>query len=1181
MSKKATYEELKQRIQELEQAESECRQAVELLNESEASLAFAQRIVRLGSWTFELATSVVKWSDELYRIFGLDPDSEPPSWPDGHENLYHPDDWALSKDIILKSIAAGEPYYVENRIIRETDGTVLHTIARGVPKYSNDGSIKGYVGTVQDITERKQAEGALRESEKRFQISEQIAHLGSWEMDIITGKSTWSDEFFRICGLDPGSIEPTSEAGFKIIHPDDRERAGNAVGETIKTGIPYNIKKRIVHPNGTIRWVHSLGDVIYDDQHKPAKLSGSFLDITERKQVEDELRESEEHLQSVFRAAPTGIGVVIDRVFKQVNERMCAMTGYSNEELIDQNARMVYPSDEDYEYVGREKYGQIRDHGTGMVETRFKRKDGRIIDVLLSSTPLDIGDLSKGVTFTALDITERRQAEELLKQEKERAESYLNIAGVIMVALDSQGIVAMINRKGCDILGYDEADILGKNWFDNFIPERIVSDVRLVSEKLFQGGIEKTKFFENPVLTRGGEERLVAWHNTAIRNNEGEITGLLSSGEDITDRKKAEDALQESGDKFREMTELLPEIVYECDAQGNVTFVNKAGLKKYGITQEDIDKGVKTQQFLTPGDRKRAGENLEKILRDIEKGPFEYTAQQKDGSEFPIISYSSPIIRDGKPVGNRGICVDITDRKKAEEKLRKSEDKFRLLADYTYDWEYWINEDGKYIYTSPSCQRITGYSSDDFYNNPKILFNLVHPDYAEMICGHYHTEGEKLKPLCTMEFSIINRNGEVRWIAHNCIPVFDNQGHFLGRRGSNRDITERRQSEEAGARLEEQYHQAQKVESIGRLAGGVAHDLNNLLTPILGYSEMLLDDLDPDDTRRESVDEILRAGFRARDLVRQLLAFGRKQTLEYRPVDLNQALIGFEKLLRRTIREDIEIEIIPSTDIRTVMADIGQIEQVIMNLAVNAQDAMPEGGCLTIETATADLDEEYTAKHQGVKPGSYVMLAISDTGCGMDGETLEQVFEPFFSTKGEQGTGLGLATVYGIVKQHGGNIWIYSEPEEGTTVKIYLPVSGEAPVEEETSEKTAAGAKGFETILLVEDNKLVRDLAHAILKRQGYTVLVAEDGPEALTILEAHDDPVDLLLTDVVMPGMNGRDLFDKVAEKYPDTKVLYMSGYTDNTIAHRGVLDEGTAFIQKPFNVQALAAKVREVLDD
>lgn len=391
---------------------------------------------------------------------------------------------------------------------------------------------------------------------------------------------------------------------------------------------------------------------------------------------------------------------------------------------------------------------------------------------------------------------------------------------------------------------------------------------------------------------------------------------------------------------------------------------------------------------------------------------------------------------------------------------------------------------------------------------------------------------------------------------------------------------ERKRAEEALRQKEQQVRLFQKMESIGRLAGGVAHDLNNLLTPILGYGELLLEGLGPDGKQREFADEIVRAGLQARGLVRQLLAFSRKQTLEYKPVNLNKAVAGFEKLLRRTIREDIEIEIIRSPDIHTVMADIGQIEQVIMNLAVNAADAMPDGGTLTIETALVDLDEEYAATHQDVKPGTYAMLAVSDTGCGMDDEAREHLFEPFFSTKGEQGTGLGLATVYGIVKQHGGNIRVDSEPGKGATFKVYLPVSEEAQKEEKTGEVTATDLKGSETVLLAEDNEQVRRLARDILKRQGYTVLVAENGPEALTILASPEDPVHLLLTDVVMPEMNGKELFDKGAEKHADLKVLYMSGYPGNVIAHRGVLDEGVAFIQKPFAVQALAAKVREVLD-
>ncbi|HDL52455.1 MAG TPA: response regulator [Proteobacteria bacterium] len=345
------------------------------------------------------------------------------------------------------------------------------------------------------------------------------------------------------------------------------------------------------------------------------------------------------------------------------------------------------------------------------------------------------------------------------------------------------------------------------------------------------------------------------------------------------------------------------------------------------------------------------------------------------------------------------------------------------------------------------------------------------------------------------------------------------------------EIQTRKQVEEEKARMEEQYLQAQKVEAVGRLAGGVAHDLNNLLIPILGYGEMLRDNLAPDDARLKFIDGIMDAGFRARDLVSRLLAFGRKQTLEYRTIDLSKAVEGFEKLLRRTIREDIEIKVLLSPDIHGVMADLGQIEQVIMNLAVNAAEAMPGGGTLTIETTLADLDEEYAATHPEVEPGEYVMLVVSDTGCGMDDEVRKHIFEPFFTTKGEGGTGLGLATVHGIVRQHGGSIWFYSEPFKGTTFKIYLPVTGKVDAGVATVEKTApTDLHGWETILLVEDNEHVREVSRAILEQFGYRVLSAESGSEALRVLEDHESSVHLLLTDVVMPGMNGRDLFTQAS---------------------------------------------------
>ena len=388
------------------------------------------------------------------------------------------------------------------------------------------------------------------------------------------------------------------------------------------------------------------------------------------------------------------------------------------------------------------------------------------------------------------------------------------------------------------------------------------------------------------------------------------------------------------------------------------------------------------------------------------------------------------------------------------------------------------------------------------------------------------------------------------------------------------DVSERK-------RMEAQFLQAQKMEAIGQLAGGIAHDFNNLLTIIKGYSQLSLMELKEGGPLRENIEEINKASDRASDLTQQLLAFSRRQILEMKVLDLNALLPGVEMMLRRVIGEDIELVTRLAEDLERVKSDRGQIEQVIMNLAVNARDAMPDGGKLTIETANAELDEAYARAHVAVTPGRYVMLSVSDTGVGMTPEVRGKVFEPFFTTKEKvKGTGLGLSTVYGIVKQSGGNIWVYSEPGKGTTFKIYLPRADE-PLEE-VVERVAGGElhRGDETILVVEDNDEVREVAVRILSGQGYRVLEASQGLDAFLICTEHDGPIHLLLTDVVMPKMSGRELAETLMSIRPRIKVLYMSGYTDNAIVHHGVLETGMDFIQKPFAVDTLARKVREVLD-
>ncbi len=380
-------------------------------------------------------------------------------------------------------------------------------------------------------------------------------------------------------------------------------------------------------------------------------------------------------------------------------------------------------------------------------------------------------------------------------------------------------------------------------------------------------------------------------------------------------------------------------------------------------------------------------------------------------------------------------------------------------------------------------------------------------------------------------------------------------------------------------RLEEQLLHAQKMEAVGRLAGGVAHDFNNLLTVILGYERMLLEELPEGSPLRDYAEEVLKAGDRAAELVNQLLAFSRRQMMQPRVVDLNLLLRESEKMLRRLIGEDIKLNVLLSPEAGNIRVDPGHLQQIVFNLAVNARDAMPQGGKLTIETAPAHLDEEYARTHAGVVPGEYVMIGISDTGHGMDAETKRHMFEPFFTTKGQgKGTGLGLATVYGIVKQSGGDIWVYSEPGQGTTFKLYFPRVNENP--EQIAAHVPAALRGTETVLVVEDEAGVRDLIAAQLRQLGYTVLAAADGHEAIRLSGEHSGPIPMLLTDVVLPELSGRQVAEQLRAARPEMKVIYLSGYTENAVVHHGVLDPEVDFLGKPFSQRALAKKLREVLE-
>ncbi len=512
---------------------------------------------------------------------------------------------------------------------------------------------------------------------------------------------------------------------------------------------------------------------------------------------------------------------------------------------------------------------------------------------------------------------------------------------------------------------------------------------------------------------------------------------------------------------------------------------------------------------------------------------------------------------------------EILERRRAEEKLQESEERYRFLFENNPRpmWIYDLETLG-FLGVNDTAVDFYGFSREEF-PSMKIPDLWLPEDAADSLGALSPSLGPGGTPVVHRHRK---KDGTVIYVEITSHPLPFGKGNT--RLAVINDVTERK-------KLEEQFLQAQKMEAVGRLAGGVAHDFNNLLTIMLGFSEIVEGRLEGEPQLQEYVGEIGDAAQRAAALTRQLLAFSRRQVLAAQVLDLNAVVANLEKMLRRLIGEDVELKTVRAPALGRVKADAGQIEQVIMNLAVNARDAMPEGGKLSIETADVDLDNTYLRTHSDIKSGPYVMLAVSDTGCGMDPETQSHIFEPFFTTKEQgKGTGLGLATVYGIVKQSGGSIFVYSEPGKGSTFKIYLPRVQDALKAAEPARRIGEALRGTETILLVEDEAAVRSLVRAALIAKGYNLLEADLPTEAIRIAEQHAAPIHLMLTDIVMPRLSGKELADKMASLHPETKVLFMSGYTDNTVVLHGVLEADTAFLQKPFTPEVLARKVREVLE-
>jgi PAS domain S-box-containing protein len=619
------------------------------------------------------------------------------------------------------------------------------------------------------------------------------------------------------------------------------------------------------------------------------------------------------------------------------------------------------------------------------------------------------------------------------------------------------------------------------------------------------------------------------------------------------------------------ITESTTDAVFVKDLQGRYLMMNPAGAGFLGRPVDEVLGKDDTELFDDP----ETGRLIMELDRGVLQSGEMQTLEERGtaaGISRTYLSNKGPY-RDanGKVVGLLGICRDISDRKAAEEEMRRSQQKLRIHFEYTplavVEWDL----DFRVTDWNPSAERMFGYSRQEAAGQHA---SFIVPPHFRRHVDQVWQELLNQKGGVRSTNDNITKDGRIISCEWYNTPLVDESGRVLGAASLAQDVTER-------VALEERLRQSQKMEAVGRLAGGVAHDFNNLLTVILGYSQILSESLPAGSRLADSTVQIKSAADRASGITRQLLAFSRKQVLSPRVISLNDIVLNLDSLLRRLIGEDIEVLTVPSNDLGSVKADPGQIEQVIMNLALNARDAMPRGGKLTLETSNAQLDESYAQRHQPAEPGRYVMLAVTDTGHGMSPETQARIFEPFYTTKEVgKGTGLGLSMVYGIVKQSGGYIWVYSEPDRGTTFKIYLPRVDQPAEGTGADNRTKSVQRGTETILLVEDDPQLLQLSSSVLVHCGYKLLVAGSPEEGIEICKANHRDIRLLVTDVVMPRMNGRQLAEQIQKVSPHVKVLYISGYTSNAIVHYGVLDPGLWFLPKPFTLSALVAKVREVLD-
>jgi PAS domain S-box-containing protein len=788
-----------------------------------------------------------------------------------------------------------------------------------------------------------------------------------------------------------------------------------------------------------------------------------------------------------------------------------------------------------------------------------------------------------GTVLVGKLILNRYERFNLTKAAQEREKKYRMIAenmADIISTLDMDLHFTYVSPSIIRLRGFTAEEVMEQTIDQVLTPDSLQKVSKVFEEELRleadgTAGPDRTRTLELEEYKKDGSTIWAENILSFIRDENKKPIEILTVARDVTERKRSEKLLLESEEKYRLLADNTLDCIWLMGMDMVFTYINPAIYKMTGFTVEEWV-GSKLQDHCDEKNFEKIATIIQSNIEKIPDNPgvmLEAVMLKKNGDPFSV-EISGKILLDekGEPFGLQGVTRDITQRRLSEQALKESEERFKTLHNASFGGIA-IHDKGIILDCNQGLSEITGYSMAELIGMDGLL--LIAEKSKDAVMNNILSGYEK--PYESFGLHKSGKEYPLR-IEARAMPY---KGKTV-RTVEFRDITEQKQAEKEREKLQAQLIQAQKMESVGRLAGGVAHDYNNALSVIIGFTELAIDEVDPDGIVRENLDEVFSAAKRAADITRQLLAFARKQTIAPKVLDLNENVESMLKMLRRLIGEDIDLAWLPKAGLWPVKVDPSQIDQILANLSVNARDAIQNVGRISIETENCILDEIYCAEHTGFVPGEFVLLSVSDNGCGMGKDILDNIFEPFFTTKDmDKGTGLGLATVYGIVKQNNGFINVYSEPGQGTTVKIYLP-RHVGKVKNNLKEISAVIPSGHgETILLVEDDLSILKLARNILEGLDYIVLTAGTPGKGIGLAEKYDGEIHLLVTDVIMPEMNGRELSERLQLLYPDIKHMFMSGYTADVIAHHGVLNEGVRFIQKPFSRIDLAISVRKTLDE